>query len=496
MPPTSQSLAGRAALAVGLTIGFYVLALGMIGLLLYLPYAEMQYANRLHLKLALLCVVVAGTIAWSILPRRDKFEAPGLRLERDQQPDLFRELEDVAQRTGQPMPAEVYLVPDANAFVAERGGVLGWGSRRVMGLGLPVLQTLTVSQLRAVVAHEFGHFSSGDTRLGPWLYKVRAAMIRTVVSLGDSWLQAPFRWYAKLFLRITHAVSRRQELVADRVAADAVGAQPLMDGLRVIHGVAPAFQAFWDSEMVPVLGYGYRPPLVQGLSLFMQAESVQAAMKQSVEASLQERETSPYDTHPSLPERLASLAALPPGPVLADDPPAASRLHQVAELESRLLAHMFGPDTAGEWKPVDWTEVGRKVYAPFWKQTLLQYAAGLKGLTAASVPAFLQQPPGELLAQLRKGMDRPLSDEERKFGLLNVVGRALAVAMDEAGWDIDAAPGAPVALHRAELVFKPFMFIAHLYEGKLSTADWQRVCGEAGIASLPLDGGSAPAGVA
>lgn len=69
----SQSLARRAALAVALTLGFYLLALAMVSLLLFVPYAEWTYAGRLHLKLALVCVVAAGVIAWSIIPRIDRF---------------------------------------------------------------------------------------------------------------------------------------------------------------------------------------------------------------------------------------------------------------------------------------------------------------------------------------------------------------------------------------------------------------------------------------
>jgi len=70
------------------------------------------------------------------------------------------------------MPAEVYLIAEANAWVIDRGGIMGCGSRRVMGLGLPLLQVLSVYQLRAVLAHEFGHFHGGDTKLGPWVYKI------------------------------------------------------------------------------------------------------------------------------------------------------------------------------------------------------------------------------------------------------------------------------------------------------------------------------------
>ena len=39
--------------------------------------------------------------------------------------------------TAQTMPEEVYVVNAVNAFVAQRGGIMGIGSRRVMGIGLP-----------------------------------------------------------------------------------------------------------------------------------------------------------------------------------------------------------------------------------------------------------------------------------------------------------------------------------------------------------------------
>ncbi len=77
----SPSLAGRAVLALILLVGFYVLAFAVAATLLLIPYAEVRYANRIHPKLALLCVAGAGIILWSIVPRRDRFEPPGPRLE-------------------------------------------------------------------------------------------------------------------------------------------------------------------------------------------------------------------------------------------------------------------------------------------------------------------------------------------------------------------------------------------------------------------------------
>ncbi|HMH76247.1 MAG TPA: hypothetical protein VK547_06445, partial [Candidatus Udaeobacter sp.] len=62
-------------------------------------------------------------------------------------------------------------------------------------------------------------------------------------------LQFPFVWYGKLFLRVSHAVSRRQELAADRLAAHVVGARPLAEGLRKIHVAAPVFGYYWSNEV-------------------------------------------------------------------------------------------------------------------------------------------------------------------------------------------------------------------------------------------------------
>ncbi len=141
----SSSLAFRAVLAIALLIGFYLLALAIAAGLLYIPYAELAYAHRLHLKLAAVCVIGALAILWSVLPRIDQFVPPGPKLTREQHPRLFNEVESIANAVRQELPAEVYLIPDVNAWVSQRGGVMGFGSRRVMGLGLPLMRVLTCS---------------------------------------------------------------------------------------------------------------------------------------------------------------------------------------------------------------------------------------------------------------------------------------------------------------------------------------------------------------
>jgi hypothetical protein len=64
MTPRSPSLGLRALLALGLMVGFYGLALGIVIVLIWLPYAEVTYAHRIHPKLALICLVGAAIILW------------------------------------------------------------------------------------------------------------------------------------------------------------------------------------------------------------------------------------------------------------------------------------------------------------------------------------------------------------------------------------------------------------------------------------------------
>src|SRR6266566_7859504 len=151
-----MSLRARAMLAVALTIGFYVLAIGLIAVLV-----RIVFIPNVPGRVLAFCIVGAGAIA--IIPRPSRFVAPGPRLNPAGQPRLFAELEGVAEAVGEAMPEEVYVTPEMNA------GVLQRGRRRVMVLGLPLMQVMTVSQMRAVLAHEFGHYYGGDTRLGPWI---------------------------------------------------------------------------------------------------------------------------------------------------------------------------------------------------------------------------------------------------------------------------------------------------------------------------------------
>ena len=479
-PATSKrahSLALRAVISLVLMVGFYVLALAMALGVLWLPYAEWRYANRVDGRLVGFSLVGAFLILQSIVPRRDTFVAPGPRLSEEQQPKLFEQLRGVAASAEQEMPSEVYLVADVNAWVSQRGGLMGLGARRIMGVGLPLLQAVSVPQLRAILAHEFGHYFGGDVKLGPLVYRTREALVRTVVTLHEhsTLLKKPFEWYAALFFRVTHGVSRHQELQADALAARVAGASALASGLRKVHGAALAFEPYWAQEVTPVLEAGYRPPLAAGFSRFLDQPDITGKVQEAVEADAREGKADPYDTHPSLRDRLQALGS----PEASDAPdalPAIALLDGVPELERELLAPAAASREGG-LAPLEWEQVGPAVYVPQWERILKECGAALAGLDAASLATADWPALGRAAARALDGSAPADPSGDERFAQY-LVGAAVGLSLVRRGFEIDAPPGAPLVLARDGMRVDVFELRARL---AADPDGWRAFCAEVGL---------------
>jgi len=479
----SPSLARRALLAVGLMIGFYVLALLIAGGLIGIAYAYAAYGKHIQVRVIIFCGIGALTILWSILPRIDRFVPPGPPLKPEDQPRLFAAIKGVAGATQQTMPVDVYLVPDVNAWVAQRGGVMGFFSRRVMGIGLPLLRILTVSQFRAVLAHEFGHYDQGDTRLGPWVYKTRAAIGRTLEGLSESVLQALFLWYGRMFLRISHQVSRQQEFVADRISAQMAGSRVAIDGLKAVHRHAPAFNGYWTSEVLPVLEAGYKPPIADGFAKFINSSAVADQTAALLEKMLSHEDTNPYDTHPALRERITALEKFPPGEIPSDDPPALALLDNVTALETELLGAIADEKIVRQLKDITWDDVATTVHVEEWKRQVTAHAASLAEVEIKDLPNLATDRVA-LDALFRHPARKSLTSDQRVSIMLSTLGSALCLLLLDNGWTLHVSPGEPIVFRKSDLEFEPFTFLHQLIKRELSAKDWEKKYRETGIADL------------
>jgi Zn-dependent protease with chaperone function len=485
MPSTSDSISllrFRSWIAVGLVLGFYILSISVSIGLLFFAYEAVTHLSSfgVNLKIALFCVIGAGTILWSILPRFERFEPPGPEIAATSEPRLFQEIRQIAEQCNQPVPHDVYLTGEMNAGVLQHGGFLGKGSRSVMIVGLPLICSTTVSQFRAILAHEFGHFYGGDTKLAPWIYKTTKAIIRTLTSLAQrkSHLTFLFQWYGLFFLRITRSISRHQEFAADALGARLAGSTAMQEGLRATIPFDLVSQVYWQSEVLPVLKSGFRPSLAAGFTQFTASawckELVKTPETESVEKDI-------YDTHPPLQERIQALKGLPPSDAPMRDSPAITLFDHLDEQEERLIS--FFQDAPAKLQAIAWEDVGKQVYVPEWTRKVQQNANALSGITPASLANIrglnefwdkFRDPPGMLLAR----------EQRERFGLA-CLGSALALGLYQRGWQLCAVPG-KMELQENGITISPFQTVFKLASREISPENWLEQCAKAEISQIDL----------
>jgi Zn-dependent protease with chaperone function len=476
-----MSLTIRAILAILLMVGFYVLSFAVVAGLLFIPYAEWTYLHRIDMRVVLGCIVSACLILWSIFPRRDRFAIPGPRIQPDQHPELFAELSAIAKATGQELPQEVYLTPEVNAWVAQRGGTMGFGSRRVMGLGVPLMALLTVSQFRAVLAHEFGHYSGGDTKLGPWIYKTRAAIGRTLFHLegAESVFLFLFKWYGNLFLRVTLAISRAQEYAADRLGARIGGAKALIDGLKQVHVGALAWGPYAQSEVMPMLSAGYSAPLSMGFRRFLQVPSVQSAVAENLNKELSEGKANSFDSHPALRERIAALETMLGGEAKDD-----RRATELLENYDLIDARLFLPPPGVSLKSVAWEELLNLLFIPQWRTQVESQQEALQTVTARNLATEILS--GDLRSRIKNPAGVWPTTDERGRMARTAAGCALALALIGDNWTVHSEPGEPVYFEKNERRVEPFIVVEKIRRRELTPEQWEQQCVDAGIINLPL----------
>jgi heat shock protein HtpX len=478
------SLAWRLAAAIALTIGFYTLALLIAGALLALAILPWVLRGSSNLWVTLTCFVLGVTILVAIFPRRQKYEPHGLRLSAESQPRLLAMVDEEARATDARAPDEVYATRDVNAAVAQTRG------RRVMIIGVPLLHILSERGLRGIVAHEFGHYAGGDTRLGPWIARTYDGVARTIDQLSDEdgdegWTQKavrlPFIWYGRAFMRITAAIKRRQEFAADRMAVERAGRDTYAEALRRSHAYGPAFDAYWENEVAAVLSAGRRPPVVAGFAAYLRSRAIDQAATAFLDRQLHEK-TDPYDSHPSLSERLDALEACAPGEP-DDSPPALDLVRDPEELERRLLAALVHPEAA-ELPALPWEDVGREVYLERARALCGQHGEVLGEATVARL-GDLAQELGPLAGRLQQ-REPELPPEAAADFAATLLAEALLVALADAGWTVEAPLAEPVSACRGDERLAPYEVVAALRKDAVAAAAWRERATALGIAELPL----------
>ncbi|MEV0720755.1 M48 family metalloprotease [Asanoa sp. NPDC050611] len=154
----------KADLARKATVSRFVVV--SVALVLYAVFAAMVVGGvLLVLKDFLSWWILPGAVllalAWLLRPRLGRLDdLDGHEVTRDEAPNLFALLDEVAGAVGTTTPPTVLVDGDLNAYTT----AVGFRRRRVLGLGLPLWAVLEPQERVALLGHEFGHFVNSDRR--------------------------------------------------------------------------------------------------------------------------------------------------------------------------------------------------------------------------------------------------------------------------------------------------------------------------------------------
>lgn len=288
-------------------------------------------------------------------------------------------------------------------------------------------------------------------------------------------------------MKVTHSISRAQELSADALAARVCGTGPLVRGLKAVHSGAAAYGAYIQQEVVPVLQAGYRPPLAEGFRTFIDGKKMKASLEKLVAKELSGAEHDPFDTHPPLAQRVEALEALGVQEEDHDERLAIELLVEPEKLEPGLLNEANGP-----LEPLAWANVARRVYLPEWKKGAKQVAKALKSPTLGALP----RPKAKLAKVASKVLDQDLSehpDAAAQIGA-NMLAASLCATLEAAGWTVKNRVGRAISMRSGELKLSPFEDFSGLATEKLTPEDVLKKLTDAGVAELVVGAGAGGGG--
>ncbi|RYD65991.1 MAG: hypothetical protein EOP83_06125 [Verrucomicrobiaceae bacterium] len=298
---------GYVVLAAPVLVGLILLAVGVVLAVLYQSVAATLVAGLIAFAGLGLVVFVLGCL-WV------HFEPPeGVVLEEKDHPELHQVLAELGDLAGGMRFHRVMLDPDMNASVVQtpRLGIFGWYRSHLM-IGLPLMEALSLDELKAVLAHEIGHLTRADGKTCAWLHRTRETWERVVERFsrnGHSRVFGDFfQWFWPRFSSRVLVLSRFNELAADQFAAHAVSPQALASGLRRLAILGKRSEReFWEPlDCVVNEGRDLPTNVMERLSEVIRQRldsNEAAAWLAEAEAS----RTGSTASHPGLMARLAAL---------------------------------------------------------------------------------------------------------------------------------------------------------------------------------------------
>lgn len=227
-----------------------------------------------HIIVTFISILLLVFMVKSLFSIRKSGNPGGIEVTAAQEPKLFKFLHQLADEIGAPKPHRVFITAEVNAAVFYDLSLINliFPSKKNLIIGLGLVNVLNLGELKAVLAHEFGHFSQGSMMVGRWVY-VAQQIIAHMVATRD-WLDSVVRFISRFDLRVAwvgwilgliiwsirslmdtlfrivviaeRALSREMEFNADLVAVSVTGSDAIVNALHKLQAADSAWQTTLD----------------------------------------------------------------------------------------------------------------------------------------------------------------------------------------------------------------------------------------------------------
>ncbi len=262
----------RAFLAVASIILFFLLYTALVVGLGYLLYYALMYDMGRINKITILLKVgsIAGALMLFVFTLKFIFKLKNhkrenrIKLNKHEHPELFTFVDQICKETGAPKPKAIYVDPDVNAYVSYSNMWLSLflPVKKELTIGLGLVSCLNLTEFKAVVTHEFGHFAQSSMKIGSYIISANTIIHDMIFSRDKwddlldqwrgsdirlsfaAWVITPIIWIIRQLLNLFYqflnlmysSLSREMEFNADKVAVSTTGSEAIVSSLWKLDG--------------------------------------------------------------------------------------------------------------------------------------------------------------------------------------------------------------------------------------------------------------------
>ncbi|MDN3584048.1 M48 family metallopeptidase [Mucilaginibacter flavus] len=298
----------------------------------------------------------------------------------EEQPQLFAFIRQLTTEAQAPFPKKIFISADVNAgvFYDSSFWSMFFPVKKNLKIGLGLVNAVNISEFKAVMAHEFGHFSQRSMKFGSYVYNLNKVIYNMLYDNegygklinGFARIHNIFRAIAWVNIKIIEAMqfilrkiyvivnktylalSREMEFHADATAAYVSGSNQMISSLKRIEIGQLCYSGllnYWDRRFRDnQRSANFYPQQMEMIRHFAKQQNIQVdnAGLPIITADLQVNDTSQivinnqWSSHPSKEDREAALKKINlDAPAVSQ--PAWLLFNNVDELQTQLTNDVY-----------------------------------------------------------------------------------------------------------------------------------------------------------